>query len=166
MTLLTSLRLLCPSPRGRAWCGSPTIDVKQQFPGEGPGTVQFDVIIEIPKGQRNKYEVDHKTGRVFLDRYLYTSMVYPTDYGFIEDTLGEDGDPLEVLLLLPQSVFTVVVLKARPAIMFQMSNEAGGDDKVLCVHAKDHRWEHIQDIGDAPQPELAEIKNFFSTYKA
>ena len=58
--------------------------------------MQFDVTIEIPKGQRNKYEVDHETGRVFLDRYLYTSMVYPTDYGFIEDTLGEDGDPLDV----------------------------------------------------------------------
>ena len=67
--------------------------------------MQFDVIIEIPKGQRNKYEVDHETGRVFLDRYLYTSMVYPTDYGFIDDTLGEDGDPLDALVLLPQSVF-------------------------------------------------------------
>src|SRR6202044_2355374 len=89
MTLLTSLRLLCPSPRGGAWCGSPTIDVTRQFPGEGAGPVQFDVIIEIPKGQRNKYEVDHKTGRVFLDRYLYTSMVYPTDYGFIEATLAQ-----------------------------------------------------------------------------
>jgi inorganic pyrophosphatase len=128
--------------------------------------VQFDVIIEIPKGQRNKYEVDHKTGRVFLDRYLYTSMVYPTDYGFIEDTLGEDGDPLDVLLLLPQSVFPGVVVKARPVAMFQMTDEAGGDDKVLCVPAKDHRWHHIQDIGDVPQHELDEIKHFFSQYKA
>ena len=64
-------------------------------PGEGAGPVQFDVIVEIPKGQRNKYEVDHETGRVLLDRYLYTSMVYPTDYGFFDDTLGEDGDPLD-----------------------------------------------------------------------
>ena len=64
--------------------------------------MQFDVIIEIPKGQRNKYEVDHETGRVRLDRYLYTSMAYPTDYGFIEDTLGEDGDPLDALVLLPR----------------------------------------------------------------
>ncbi len=116
--------------------------------------MQFDVIIEIPKGQRNKYEVDHETGRVFLDRYLYTSMVYPTDYGFIEDTLGEDGDPLDVLLLLPQSVFPGVVVKARPVAMFQMTDEAGGDDKVLCVPAKDHRWDHIQDIGDVPEYEL------------
>lgn len=64
--------------------------------------MQFDVTIEIPKGQRNKYEIDHETGRVRLDRYLYTPMAYPTDYGFIEDTLGEDGDPLDALVLLPQ----------------------------------------------------------------
>jgi inorganic pyrophosphatase len=128
--------------------------------------VQFDVTVEIPKGQRNKYEVDHETGRVFLDRYLYTSMVYPTDYGFIDDTLGEDGDPLDALVLLPQSVFPGVVVKARPVAMFQMTDEAGGDDKVLCVPAKDHRWDHIQDIGDVPQNELDEIKHFFSQYKA
>ncbi len=99
--------------------------------------MQFDVIIEIPKGQRNKYEVDHETGRVYLDRYLYTSMVYPTDYGFIDDTLGEDGDPLDALVLLPQSVFPGVVVKARPVAMFQMTDEAGGDDKVLCVPGRE-----------------------------
>lgn len=71
--------------------------------------MQFDVTIEIPKGQRNKYEVDHETGRVRLDRYLYTPMAYPTDYGFIEDTLGDDGDPLDALVLLPQPVFPGVL---------------------------------------------------------
>ena len=101
--------------------------------------MQFDVIIEIPKGQRNKYEVDHETGRVRLDRYLYTPMAYPTDYGFIEDTLGEDGDPLDALVLLPESVFPGVTVEARPVGMFQMTDEAGGDDKVLCVPAGDHR---------------------------
>ena len=128
--------------------------------------MQFDVIIEIPKGSRNKYEVDHETGRVFLDRYLYTSMGYPTDYGFIDDTLGEDGDPLDALVMLPLSVFPGVVVKARPVAMFRMTDEAGGDDKVLCVPAKDHRWDHIQDIGDVPGYELDEIKHFFSQYKA
>ena len=123
--------------------------------------MQFDVTIEIPKGQRNKYEVDHETGRVRLDRYLYTSMAYPTDYGFIEDTLGEDGDPLDALVLLPQSVFPGVVVEARPVAMFRMTDEAGGDDKVLCVPAGDHRWDHIQDIGDVPQFELDAIKHFF-----
>jgi inorganic pyrophosphatase len=128
--------------------------------------VQFDVTIEIPKGQRNKYEVDHETGRVRLDRYLYTSMAYPTNYGFIEDTLGEDGDPLDVLMLLPEPVFPGVLVQARPVGMFQMVDEAGGDDKVLCVPAGDHRWDHIQDIGDVPSFELDVIKHFFSQYKA
>ena len=95
--------------------------------------MQFDVVIEIPKGSRNKYEVDHDTGRVKLDRYLYTAMAYPTDYGFFENTLGEDGDPLDALVLLPESVFPGCIVEARPVAMFQMTDEAGGDDKVLCV---------------------------------
>jgi inorganic pyrophosphatase len=128
--------------------------------------VEFDVTIEIPKGQRNKYEVDHETGRVRLDRYLYTSMAYPTDYGFIEDTLGEDGDPLDAMVLLPQSVFPGVLVEARPVGMFRMTDEAGGDDKVLCVPAGDHRWDRIQDIEDVPAFELDVIKHFFSQYKA
>jgi inorganic pyrophosphatase len=127
--------------------------------------VQFDVTIEIPKGQRNKYEIDHDTGRVRLDRYLYTSMVYPTDYGFIEDTLGEDGDPLDALLLLPQPVLPGVIVRARPVGMFQMTDEAGGDDKVLCVPAGDPRWDHINEIGDVSSFELEAIKHFFVHYK-
>jgi inorganic pyrophosphatase len=127
--------------------------------------VQFDVTIEIPKGSRNKYEVDHETGRVRLDRYLFTSMGYPTDYGFIEDTLGEDGDPLDALVLLPQALYPGVLVEARPVGMFKMVDEAGGDDKVLCVPAGDHRWDHIQDIGDVPEFELDVIKHFFVHYK-
>ena len=127
--------------------------------------MQFDVTIEIPKGQRNKYEVDHETGRVRLDRYLYTSMCYPTDYGFIEDTLGEDGDPLDALVLLPQAVFPGVIVEARPVGMFRMTDEAGGDDKVLCVPAGDVRWDHVKDIGDVPSHELEVIKHFFVHYK-
>ena len=127
--------------------------------------MEFDVTIEIPKGQRNKYEVDHETGRVKLDRYLYTPMAYPADYGFIEDTLREDGDPLDALVLLPQSVFPGVLVSARPVGMFKMVDEAGGDDKVLCVPAGDKRWEHIQDIGDVSSFELDSIKHFFVHYK-
>jgi inorganic pyrophosphatase len=127
--------------------------------------VQFDVTIEIPKGQRNKYEVDHETGRVRLDRYLYTPMAYPADYGFIEDTLGADGDPLDALVLLPEPLFPGVLVEVRPVGMFQMTDEAGGDDKVLCVPAGDHRWDHIQDIGDVPTHELDAIKHFFVHYK-
>nr|WP_199340066.1 inorganic diphosphatase [Mycobacteroides chelonae] len=131
---------------------------------QGAG-VEFDVTIEIPKGQRNKYEVDHVTGRVRLDRYLYTPMAYPTDYGFIENTLGEDGDPLDALLLLPEPVFPGVIVEARPVGMFKMVDDGGGDDKVLCVPAGDPRWDHIQDIGDVSSFELDAIKHFFVHYK-
>ena len=127
--------------------------------------MEFDVTIEIPKGQRNKYEVDHETGRVRLDRYLYTPMAYPADYGFIEDTLGEDGDPLDALVLLPQPLFPGVLVLVRPVGMFRMVDEAGGDDKVLCVPAGDPRWDHINDIGAVPAFELEAIKHFFVHYK-
>lgn len=127
--------------------------------------MQFDVTIEVPKGQRNKYEVDHETGRLRLDRYLYTPMGYPTDYGFIEDTLGEDGDPLDALVLLPESVFPGVIVEARPVAMFKMVDEAGGDDKVICVPAGDPRWDHINDLADVPPFELEAIKHFFVHYK-
>ena len=127
--------------------------------------LEFDVLVEIPRGQRNKYEVDHETGRLRLDRYLFTPMAYPADYGFIEDTLGNDGDPLDAMVLLPQPVFPGVLVEARPVAMFQMVDEAGGDDKVLCVPAGDPRWDHIQDLHDVPQMELDGIKHFFMHYK-
>lgn len=127
--------------------------------------MEFEVVIEIPKGSRNKYEVDHDSGRVKLDRYLYTSMAYPLDYGFIENTLGEDGDPLDALVLLPEPLFPGILVDARPVAMFQMTDEAGGDDKVLCVPAGDKRWDHIQDVGDVPAQILEEVKHFFVHYK-
>lgn len=128
-------------------------------------TVKFPVLVEIPRGSRNKYEVDHETGRVFLDRYLYTSMAYPTDYGYIEETLGEDGDPLDALVLLKEPVFPGVVVNARPVGVFRMEDEAGVDDKLITVPAKDHRWDWIQDINDVPEPILKEIEHFFVHYK-
>ncbi|MEV4239602.1 MULTISPECIES: inorganic diphosphatase [unclassified Nocardia] len=127
--------------------------------------MEFDVTIEIPKGSRNKYEVDHETGRVRLDRFLYTSMAYPADYGYIENTLGEDGDPLDALVLLPEPVFPGCLIEVRPVAMYKMVDEAGGDDKVLCVPAGDKRWDHIQDLADVPEFELAAIKHFFERYK-
>lgn len=124
----------------------------------------FDVTVEIPKGDRNKYEVDHETGRVRLDRYLFTSFGYPADYGYIEDTLGQDGDPLDAMVLLPQSVYPGVIVEARAIGMFKMVDEAGGDDKVLCVPV-DPRFDHVQDLGDVSQFELDAIKHFFERYK-
>ncbi len=127
--------------------------------------MEFEVTIEIPKGQRNKYEVDHETGRVKLDRYLYTAFGYPADYGYIENTLGEDGDPLDAMVLLPESVFPGVIVEARPVGMFKMVDEAGGDDKVLCVPADDPRWDRIQDIADVDKFDLDAIEHFFVHYK-
>lgn len=121
--------------------------------------------IEIPQGSRNKYEVDHETGRVKLDRYLYTSMQYPADYGYIEATLGNDGDPLDVLVLLPEPLFPGVLIDIRPIGMFQMEDEAGGDDKVLAVPAGDPRWDSFADISDVDQFMLDSIEHFFSRYK-
>jgi len=127
--------------------------------------VEFDVLIEIPKGQRNKYEVDHVTGRIRLDRMLFTSTRYPADYGFIEDTLGEDGDPLDALVLLEEPTFPGCVIRARALGMFRMKDEAGGDDKVLCVPATDPRMEHLRDIHHVPEFDRLEIQHFFEVYK-
>jgi Inorganic pyrophosphatase len=125
----------------------------------------YDAIIEIPRGSRNKYEVDHETGRVFLDRVLYTSFVYPTDYGFFENTLGEDGDPLDVLVLLEYPLFPGVGVKVRPVGVLNMSDEAGGDAKIIAVPNKDPRWAHIQDVNDIPEYTRKEIEHFFARYK-
>ena len=126
---------------------------------------EYDVVIEIPKGSRNKYEVDHETGRVYLDRVLFTSFVYPTDYGFFENTLGDDGDPLDALVLLEYPLFPGVGVKVRPVGVLNMSDEAGSDAKVVCVQHKDPRWQHIQDIGDVPEQSRNEIEHFFRRYK-
>ncbi|WP_293782702.1 inorganic diphosphatase [uncultured Aeromicrobium sp.] len=126
----------------------------------------FDVTVEIPKGERNKYEVDHATHRIRLDRTLFTSMQYPADYGFIDNSLGLDGDPLDALVILPFSTFPGCVIECRAIGMFKMTDEAGGDDKVLCVPATDPRQQHLQDISDVADFDLAEIRHFFESYKA
>lgn len=126
--------------------------------------MSIDVTIEIPKGSRNKYEVDHETGRVHLDRYLFTPMAYPADYGFIEGTLGEDGDPLDALVLLPEPVFPGVVVPARVVGVFKMTDEAGGDDKLLCV-LDDPRFERFADVADVSDFTKNEIEHFFVHYK-
>ena len=128
--------------------------------------MDFDVTIEIPKGSRNKYEVDHETGRIRLDRTLFTATQYPADYGFIDHTLGEDEDPLDALVLISEPTFPGCVVKVRAIAMFRMTDEAGGDDKVLCVPADDPRQQNLQDIGDVSEFHLLEIKHFFEVYKS
>jgi inorganic pyrophosphatase len=127
--------------------------------------VEFDVTIEIPKGHRNKYEVDHETGRIRLDRMLFTAMSYPSDYGYIEDTLGEDGDPLDALVLLDEPTFPGCIVRARPIGMFHMRDEAGGDDKILCIPAGDPRKAHISELEHITEFDRLEIQHFFETYK-
>ncbi len=127
--------------------------------------MDFDVIIEIPKGGRNKYEVDHKSGRIRLDRTLFTATQYPADYGFIEDTLGEDGDPLDALVLVREPTFPGCIILCRPIGMFRMKDEAGGDDKVLCVPTADPRQEHLRDIHHLAEFDRQEIQHFFEIYK-
>jgi inorganic pyrophosphatase len=128
--------------------------------------MQFDVVIEIPKGQRNKYEVDHESGRIRLDRMLFTSTRYPSDYGFIEDTLADDGDPLDALVLLEEPTFPGCLILCRAIGMFRMRDENGADDKVLCVVATDPRMAHYHDITDVSEFDLLEIQHFFEVYKA
>ncbi|HTZ91522.1 MAG TPA: inorganic diphosphatase [Streptosporangiaceae bacterium] len=128
--------------------------------------MEFEVIIEIPKGQRNKYEMDHKTGRIRLDRMLFTSTRYPADYGFIEDTLADDGDPLDALVLLEEPTFPGCQILCRAIGMFRMRDEKGADDKVLCVPATDPRMAHLRDITDVADFDQLEIQHFFEVYKA
>lgn len=127
--------------------------------------MSYDVVIEIPRGSRNKYEVDHTTGRVYLDRVLFTNFVYPTDYGFFENSLGGDGDPVDALVLLEYPVFPGVGLKVRVVGMLKMEDDGGIDEKLLCVPVKDPRFAHIQDIDDVPEQTRNEIEHFFTHYK-
>ncbi|MGH3434473.1 MAG: inorganic diphosphatase [Thermocrispum sp.] len=127
--------------------------------------MEFDVTIEIPKGERNKYELDHRTGRIKLDRTLFTATQYPADYGFIEETLGMDGDPLDALVLVQEPTFPGCLIRARTIGMFRMTDEKGGDDKVLCVPAEDPRTEHLRDIHHLDTYHKMEIQHFFEVYK-
>jgi len=127
--------------------------------------VEFDVTIEIPKGHRNKYEVDHESGRIRLDRMLFTAMAYPSDYGYVEESLGEDGDPLDALVLVGEPTFPGCRIRARVVGVFRMTDAKGPDEKILCVPLRDPSWLRVHDVHDI-QPELRnEIEHFFQVYK-
>ncbi|MDP9358910.1 MAG: inorganic diphosphatase [Chloroflexota bacterium] len=121
--------------------------------------------IEIPRGSRNKYELDHVTGRLRLDRVLYSSVHYPADYGFIPETLGEDGDPLDVLVLVQEPTFPGCLVPARPVGGLDMADEKGADFKVLAVPVGDPRYAHVQTLDELGDHWLREIETFFATYK-
>jgi inorganic pyrophosphatase len=127
--------------------------------------VEFEVVVEIPRGSRNKYEMDHDSGKIWLDRRLFTAMAYPSDYGFIEGTMGEDGDPLDALVLLDDPTFPGCRVMARAVGVFWMRDDKGPDAKVLAVPARDPRFESMHDLGDLPPFLLQEIRHFFEAYK-
>lgn len=125
----------------------------------------LDTFIEIPKNSANKYEYD-KQQKVFrLDRTLYPAMHYPTDYGFVPDSLAEDGDPLDVLVLVTNPTFPGCVISTRVLGALKMSDEAGVDHKILGVAAKDPRFKEFSSLDDVPPHTLKEIEHFFRTYK-
>ena len=127
--------------------------------------MEIEVVIEIPKGSRNKYEADHDTDDIWLDRMLFTATMYPTDYGYFPRTLGEDGDPLDAMVLLEEPTFPGCHIRARPIGVFWMTDEKGPDAKIITVPQADPRWSHVQELDDVPQHLLAEIGHFFSIYK-
>lgn len=125
----------------------------------------IDVIVEIPRGSRNKYEFDHERNVIKLDRRLFSATVYPSDYGFIPDTLGEDGDPLDALVLLDDPTFPGCLVESRPVGVFWMEDDKGPDAKIICVPAADPRWSVVREIEDVPEMMRAEIEHFFDVYK-
>ena len=127
--------------------------------------MEFDVLIEIPRGSRNKYEVDHHSGLIRLDRTLFTATQYPADYGFVPDTLGEDGDPLDAMVLVQEPTFPGCLISVRPIGVFWMTDEKGPDAKILTVPASDPRYAGFQDLDDVPEHVTAEIGHFFDVYK-
>jgi inorganic pyrophosphatase len=126
---------------------------------------EIDIMIEIPRGSRNKYEYDHDNHVFRLDRRLFTAMTYPADYGFVPETLSEDGDPLDAMVLLEDATFPGCWITARPVGVFWMEDDAGPDAKVLCVPAGDPRWAPVADMSDLPSYLLDEIEHFFDVYK-
>ena len=137
---------------------------KEMPPGPAVPDV-VNVVVEIPKGSRNKYEYDKETGAIRLDRVLYSSIHYPGDYGFIPQTYYEDGDPLDILVMINEPTFSGCVIQARPIGLFRMKDRGEPDDKILAVPAHDPTFRDYHDIRDIPQHFLSEAAHFFAVYK-
>jgi inorganic pyrophosphatase len=123
--------------------------------------MEIEVVVEVPKGSRNKYEIDPKTGVVRLDRFLSSALRYPAEYGFVEETLAEDGDPLDAMVLVDEATFPGCRIRCRPIGLFAMQDEKGNDVKILAVPIWDSRTD-VSQIGDVL---LNEIRHFFDVYK-
>ena len=122
-------------------------------------------VVEIPKGSRNKYEWDHELNAIKLDRFLFSSVVYPTDYGFFPRTLAGDGDPLDAMVTVSEPTFPGCVILVKPIAMFKMRDDKGEDEKILCVPRDDPNWNTLDVLDDLPNQLRDEIAWFFSMYK-
>ncbi len=125
----------------------------------------INVIIEIPKGSKNKYELDKETGLIMLDRAMHTSQDYPFDYGFMPQSHWEDGDPLDVVVLTTYALAPGVLVKVRPVAIVNMVDDGDSDAKIIAVPEKDPRWDEVQDLADVNKHTIKEIEHFFLTYK-
>jgi inorganic pyrophosphatase len=130
-----------------------------------PGDAELLAYIEIPKGSRNKYEYDEGLEQLVLDRFLSSSTVYPTDYGYLNGHRGRDGDPLDAMVCVSEPTFPGCVIRVKPIALFKMWDDKGEDDKVVCVPLNDPGWNHAETLDDIPQPLQREITHFFSIYK-
>lgn len=126
---------------------------------------EMHVIIEIPRGSRNKYEIDKETGLIKLDRVNHTAQPYPFDYGYVPQTLWDDGDALDVVLLTTEPLFPGILVEARPVAIMHMIDGGEADEKVIAVPASDPRWNKVKDLSDVNEHTLQEISHFFKTYK-
>lgn len=136
------------------------------LPLGGKAPEEFNVIIECPKGSKNKYEIDKETGLIKLDRAMKTSQDYPFDYGFAPQTLWEDDDPLDIVVLTTYALHPGILLSVRPVAIMHMIDSGEGDDKIIAVPISDPRWEETRDLEDVNKHTLKEIRHFFETYKA
>ena len=126
---------------------------------------KLNAIIEIPKGSKNKYELDKESGLLKLDRTLFSSVVYPANYGFIPQTFCDDNDPLDILVLGQEPVYPLCLMEAKPIGMLQMVDQGEKDDKIIAVHSNDPEYRHYHSIDQLPPHKVLEISQFFSDYK-
>lgn len=138
---------------------------KQKIKMAADKITTFDVLIEIPRGSRNKYEYDFEIKRIRFDRMLFSSMMYPADYGFFPETLAMDGDPLDVLILINEPTFPGCVMEVKPIGVFHMADDKGPDEKIICVPVSDPIWNSLNNLSDINPHLLKEIEHFFQVYK-
>jgi inorganic pyrophosphatase len=140
---------------------NPWLDIPLPESADDP----FPALIEIPRGSRNKYEVDKETGFLRVDRVLYSAVFYPANYGFIPRTYCDDGDPLDVLVLGQEAVVPMCIVMSRVIGAMRMHDDKGNDDKIIAVHVNDPAVSHYRDIGELPPHQLTELRRFFQDYK-